>query len=94
MHQHGPNDLSGPIRGCSAWWRGTRGSAANATPADGTNATPAESPPPSVSDTEYGIRKELVERIRRQIAAGAYDTQEKWEAALDRLLDRMERDDL
>ena len=35
--------------------------------------------------------KELVERIRREIAAGTYDTQEKWEAALDRLLDRLDQ---
>jgi hypothetical protein len=39
------------------------------------------------------IRTELVARIRQEIAAGTYDTQEKWEAALDRLLDRLERDD-
>jgi anti-sigma28 factor (negative regulator of flagellin synthesis) len=36
------------------------------------------------------IRTELVARIRQEIAAGTYDTQEKWEAALDRLLDRLE----
>jgi hypothetical protein len=31
------------------------------------------------------IRYELVERVRREIAAGVYDTPEKWEAALDGL---------
>jgi hypothetical protein len=39
------------------------------------------------------IRKDLVDRVRKEIAAGTYDTQEKWEAALDCLLDRLERDD-
>jgi hypothetical protein len=39
-----------------------------------------------------GVRPELVERIRREIAAGTYDCQEKWEAALDRLLARLESD--
>jgi hypothetical protein len=29
------------------------------------------------------IRYELVERVRREIAEGVYDTPEKWEAALD-----------
>jgi hypothetical protein len=42
---------------------------------------PSNSPP---------IRKELVDRIRREIAAGTYITQEKWEAALDCLLERLE----
>ncbi len=31
------------------------------------------------------IRYELVERVRREIAEGVYDTPEKWEAALDGL---------
>jgi hypothetical protein len=33
------------------------------------------------------IRQELVARIRQEILAGTYDTPEKWEAALERLLD-------
>jgi negative regulator of flagellin synthesis FlgM len=33
------------------------------------------------------VRHERVEEIRRQIAAGVYETPEKWEAALDRLCD-------
>jgi negative regulator of flagellin synthesis FlgM len=36
------------------------------------------------------IRTELVERIRREIAEGTYDTPEKWEIALDRLLNRLD----
>jgi hypothetical protein len=31
------------------------------------------------------IRTELVARVKRQIAAGTYDTPERWEAALDQL---------
>ena len=38
------------------------------------------------------IRRELVERIRREIAEGTYDTPEKWELALERLLDRLEEE--
>jgi hypothetical protein len=33
----------------------------------------------------------LVERVRREIAEGVYETPEKWEQALDRLLDDLER---
>src|SRR5262245_7148774 len=37
-----------------------------------------------------GIRHELVARIRREIAAGTYDTEEKWLAAEAELLRRIE----
>ncbi len=45
-------------------------------------------PAPAAED----VRLDLVERVRREIAEGTYETPEKWEAALDRLLDRLERD--
>jgi hypothetical protein len=38
------------------------------------------------------IRTELVERVRREIAAGTYDTPEKWDIALERLLRRLQED--
>ena len=37
-----------------------------------------------------GIRHELVARIRREIAAGTYDSEEKWLAAEAELLRRLE----
>jgi anti-sigma28 factor (negative regulator of flagellin synthesis) len=40
--------------------------------------------------SEPSIRTDLVERIRREIADGTYETPEKWDIALDRLLDRLE----
>lgn len=36
------------------------------------------------------FRADLVARVRRAIARGEYDTPERWEAALDRLLQRLE----
>jgi hypothetical protein len=39
---------------------------------------------------DRALRIELVQRVRREIAAGDYETPEKWEAALDRLLSRIE----
>jgi hypothetical protein len=39
------------------------------------------------------FRADLVERVRREIAAGTYDTPEKWEQALDRLFLRLEADE-
>jgi hypothetical protein len=38
------------------------------------------------------IRQDLVERIRREIAEGTYETPEKWEEALTRLFQALERD--
>jgi anti-sigma28 factor (negative regulator of flagellin synthesis) len=37
-----------------------------------------------------GIRHELVARIRQQIAAGTYDTEEKWRMAEEAMFRRME----
>ena len=39
------------------------------------------------------IRSDLVERVRREIAAGVYETPEKWDIALQRLLERLEDDE-
>jgi hypothetical protein len=39
------------------------------------------------------FRAALVDQIRREIAKGTYDTPEKWDAALDRLLDRLDGED-
>jgi anti-sigma28 factor (negative regulator of flagellin synthesis) len=39
------------------------------------------------------VRTELVERIRQEIAAGIYETPEKWAVALERLQEQLEEDD-
>ena len=38
------------------------------------------------------FRADLVARVRREIAEGTYDTPEKFDLALDRLLARLERE--
>jgi hypothetical protein len=43
------------------------------------------------ASTATGIRTDLISRVREEIAAGRYDTPEKWDAALDRLLARLDR---
>jgi negative regulator of flagellin synthesis FlgM len=43
-------------------------------------------PPPE----EGEVRLELVARVRQEIAAGTYETPEKLEAALARLLERLD----
>jgi anti-sigma28 factor (negative regulator of flagellin synthesis) len=41
---------------------------------------------------EQEVREELVSRIRQEIEDGVYDTPERFDAALDRLADRLESD--
>ena len=91
MHEHGPKCLEGPIRGTHAWWRGLE--PLEEPPASQPAATPAQpTPKQSPKKEETGIRQELVERIRREISAGTYDTPEKWHSALDSLLGRLDQD--
>ena len=47
----------------------------------------------NTSPRDEEIRADLVERVRREIAAGVYETPEKWDIALQRLLERLERDE-
>jgi hypothetical protein len=92
MHQHGPDDPAGPVRGTSVWWHGT-----DALPVSPDEGAPV---PPRSKKAKRGprrggaesIRTELVDRVRREIAAGTYDSTERWEQALDRLLDRLARE--
>ena len=46
--------------------------------------------PARAEGQETLFRAALVEQVRREIAAGTYDTPEKWEAALERLIRRLE----
>lgn len=89
MHQHGANELAGPVRGSAAWWRGLE-----APTADDGEGAPEEEPPARRGRQRKptGIRQELVDRVRKEIAAGTYDTPEKWEATLDRLLNRLDHE--
>jgi hypothetical protein len=48
-------------------------------------------PEDRAANADRPFRAELVERIRREIAAGTYETPEKWQAALDRFLREVDR---
>lgn len=43
----------------------------------------------SEESSSAGIRFDLVNRIKSEIAAGSYDTPDKMEVALDRMIERM-----
>ena len=51
--------------------------------------TPATNQP-SAFRNDPTFRKDLVERIKKEIAEGTYETEEKWELALSRLFGSME----
>jgi negative regulator of flagellin synthesis FlgM len=81
MHTHVSRCLKGPRTKNRGWWQ--HPAVQGSTPED-----KHSSPPPGRE--EQPIRTDLVERVRRELAAGTYETPEKWEAALDRLLRRLE----
>lgn len=78
MHAHTRSCLEGPVSQTRQWWR---------------NLDLGENPLTS-NKKEPMFCAALVEQIRREIAEGAYDTPQKWDIALDRLLDRLEADDV
>lgn len=75
MFQHGSSCLAGPVSETNDWWRSRR----------------RTSKPRRKKQPDSPIRRELVERIRREIAAGRYDTAERLEKALMRLIRRYQR---
>jgi hypothetical protein len=89
MQPHQPRDLNGPLRGTSSWWRGL-----DPQPNAAEHDEKREPPRKGKYSREHGppIRQDLVARIKKEIADGTYDTPEKWDAALDRLLERMDSD--
>ena len=86
MQEHGPDELIGPIRGTTAWWRGM--GAQPDLPGDGPLA-PKKTRKKCRSSDIPPNRNQRIERIRREIADGTYDTLDKWEAALDCLCDQL-----
>jgi len=78
MIRHSPTCLDGPLTKDRSWWVAldTRGVVVA----------------PDSNATDNDFRPDLVRRVRAEIAAGDYDTPEKWDLALARLIDRMSQD--
>ena len=77
MYRHGPSCLKGPVSRARRCW-------VYPAPEERVPETPSSPDLPADRPTR-GVRLDLVARVRKEIAAGTYDTPEKWEAALDRL---------
>jgi negative regulator of flagellin synthesis FlgM len=81
---HGPHGINAP----HAPFRNQPAKEATATPAGGDRLEISPAAEAAVKATETGgVRQDLVNRIRGEIAAGTYETPAKLDAALDRMLD-------
>ena len=77
MYRHGPSCRgSVPIQQRVRWKKSRPEITLRKMPE---NALPSPDDPP--------IRVELVRRVRQAIAEGVYDTPERWQGALERLMD-------
>jgi negative regulator of flagellin synthesis FlgM len=82
---HGPQALQGPHRAAAP---GATAPNSAAQPVDQLDIS-HEAQELSQARESTEIRHELVNRVKREIAAGVYDTEEKFELALDRLLNEI-----
>ena len=78
MYRHTSFGLRGPLSRSRAWWKGP-----------GAEARRSNAPRRLRPLHADEVRCDLVARVRREIAEGRYDTPDKWNAALDRLLARL-----
>ncbi len=82
MRAHGPGCLQGPLSWGQHWH--------TALPVSSQGDTPPPPQPGEQPKKQTLTRQDLVERVRREIEAGTYDTPEKFEAALEKMLKRLE----
>jgi negative regulator of flagellin synthesis FlgM len=91
MHINGPSQVHGPQAiNAPHFTQRTQGSQATSEAASTDRVEISQAAEAAMKATEAGgVRHELVNQIRSQIAAGTYDTPDKMNAAVDRLLDQM-----
>jgi len=78
-----------------SWWQQADASPEATANQGGADHAGRFAPPSRTNGNHDGqtgeFRADLVARVRNAIAAGTYDTPEKWETALARLLQQVER---
>ncbi len=89
MYWHGPSCLEGPVgRTSGSWGSGAVDSVPTICILDCLDMEEAKQTEETPSSA-VPVRWDLVERVRREVAAGTYETPEKWEAALDEMARRL-----
>jgi len=80
MYCHVPEGMDGPVSASRGGWMHSY-----------SRRQPGDHPAPSdpVPSRPKSIRTDLVERVRKEIASGTYDTPEKMDMALERLFQRV-----
>jgi negative regulator of flagellin synthesis FlgM len=84
-HVHGPHSLQGPYSARSNAARPNF--SVNGTGDQLDISAAAQAAIDAVDQAEDGFRADLVARVKNEIAAGTYETAEKLDSALSRLLD-------
>lgn len=82
---HSPQGINAPHFSTKTAGTGSTGAAGKA---DRVEISPAANAAIEAAESGH-VRTDLVNLIRNQIAAGTYDTPEKMNAAMERLLDQM-----
>jgi hypothetical protein len=90
MYNHPPSVLAGPVTQTRPWWVDDETALTPLAPSFRYEEATMNCPDEELHRRERPIRWELVDRVRREIADGTYETPEKWDLALDRLMDRLE----
>jgi hypothetical protein len=85
MYRHASTCLVGPGLRSRTW--GQEGPDEKSLPEDSIGCLDRLNQP-----VQGELRLDLIARVRAEIAAGIYDTPEKWEIALERLSDRLDLD--
>jgi len=89
MHIHGTTHIHGP-QGINAPHAPFRGQAVKPSAGAVDRVDISAAAEAAIQATETGeIRHDLVNQIRAQIAAGSYETPDKLDAAIERLLDEI-----
>jgi len=93
MYWHLPRSGSGSsYRAARHWPIKTSGNRVAAALGSSRSRRNMDNRPNQSRPSETRIRHELVERVRREIAAGTYETPQKLELALERLLERLKEE--
>lgn len=85
-HVHGPHGVNGPHFNRPNGAQPSKTAAGS--PADQVDISPAAEAAAQAAESG-DIRADLVARVRGEIASGTYETAEKLDTALDRLLDEI-----